>query len=183
MLTKAAAIEYAAENIRVNCIHPGIIDTPRNRSLPPEWLQGLLDDTPLGRMAAPEEVARAVLFLVADASSYMTGSSLVVDGGYVAVEPERRPRPRAGDAAAGTAAGRAGAFTARVERPCENCWSAMTPSRITEPITAKLSELGMPSRLTRFCSTCSSTVPSTTPRIEPSPPRSEQPPRTAAAMA
>jgi NAD(P)-dependent dehydrogenase (short-subunit alcohol dehydrogenase family) len=85
MLTKAAAIEYAAENIRVNCIHPGIIDTPRNRSLPPEWLQGLLDDTPLGRMAAPEEIARAVLFLVADASSYMTGSSLVVDGGYVAV--------------------------------------------------------------------------------------------------
>ncbi len=85
MLTKAAAIEYAGENIRVNCIHPGIIDTPRNRSLPPEWLQGLLDDTPLGRMAAPEEIARAVLFLVADASSYMTGSSLVVDGGYVAV--------------------------------------------------------------------------------------------------
>lgn len=85
MLTKAAAIEYAAENIRVNCIHPGIVDTPRNRSLPPEWLQGLLDDTPLGRMAAPEEIARAVLFLVANASSYMTGSSLVVDGGYVAV--------------------------------------------------------------------------------------------------
>ena len=45
------------------------------------------------------------------------------------------------------------------------------------------SELGMPSRLTRFCSTCSRIVPSTTPRIEPSPPRSEQPPSTAAAMA
>jgi cyclopentanol dehydrogenase len=85
MLSKAAAVEYAPENIRVNAIHPGIIDTPRNRSLPPEWLQGLLDDTPLGRMAHPREIASAVLFLLSDASSYITGSSLVVDGGYVAV--------------------------------------------------------------------------------------------------
>jgi NAD(P)-dependent dehydrogenase (short-subunit alcohol dehydrogenase family) len=85
MLSKAAAVEYAAENIRVNCIHPGIIDTPRNRTLPPEWLQGLLDDTPLGRMAAAREIAGAVLFLLSNASSYMTGSSLVVDGGYVAI--------------------------------------------------------------------------------------------------
>src|SRR4051794_6985977 len=65
--------------------------------------------------------------------------------------------------------------TAPPNRVRENCWSASTPIRITEPITAKLSELGMPSRLTRFCSTCSRMVPSTTPRIEPSPPRSEQP--------
>ena len=50
-------------------------------------------------------------------------------------------------------------------------------------MTAKLSELGMPRRLTRFCSTCSSTAPSTTPMIDPSPPRSEKPPSTAAAMA
>ena len=85
MLSKAAAVEYAGENIRVNCIHPGIVDTPRNRTLPPEWLQGLLDDTPLGRMAAPREIAGAVLFLLSSASSYMTGSSLVVDGGYVAI--------------------------------------------------------------------------------------------------
>ena len=85
MLSKAAAVEYAAENIRVNCIHPGIIDTPRNRTLPPEWLRGLLDHTPLGRMAAPREIASAVLFLLSSASSYMTGSSLVVDGGYVAI--------------------------------------------------------------------------------------------------
>jgi cyclopentanol dehydrogenase len=85
MLSKAAAVEYAAENIRVNSIHPGIIDTPRNRTLPPEWLKGLLDNTPLGRMAAPREIAGAVLFLLSNASSYMTGSSLVADGGYVAV--------------------------------------------------------------------------------------------------
>lgn len=85
MLTKAAAAEYARENIRVNCVHPGIIDTPRNRSLPPDWLKGLITKTPLGRMAAPAEIASAVLFLLSDASSYVTGSSLVVDGGYTAV--------------------------------------------------------------------------------------------------
>jgi cyclopentanol dehydrogenase len=85
MLTKAAAVEYGPENIRVNCIHPGVIDTPRNKSLPPAWLRGLLDATPLGRMASPAEIANGVRFLLSDASSYMTGSSLVIDGGYVAV--------------------------------------------------------------------------------------------------
>jgi NAD(P)-dependent dehydrogenase (short-subunit alcohol dehydrogenase family) len=85
MLSKAAAVEYAGENIRVNAIHPGIIETARNKTLPADWLQGLLDKTPMGRMADPREIAGAVLFLLSDASSYMTGSSLIVDGGYVAV--------------------------------------------------------------------------------------------------
>ena len=85
MLSKAAALEYAPDNIRVNCLHPCVIDTPRNRSLPPDWFQSLIDKTPLGRMADPMEIAHAALFLVSDAASYMTGSSLVVDGGYVIV--------------------------------------------------------------------------------------------------
>lgn len=85
MLTKAAAAEYAHEGIRVNCIHPGILDTPRNRTLPPDWMDGLLRKTPMGRMAAPSEIASCVIFLLSDAASYVTGSSLVADGGYTAV--------------------------------------------------------------------------------------------------
>src|SRR5437764_12411696 len=61
-------------------------------------------------------------------------------------------------------------------------WSAMTPTRMTAPITAKLSDEGMPSRLTRFCKTCKSAAPMMMPTTEPSPPRKEQPPSTAAAM-
>ena len=85
MLTKAAAVEYAKKNIRVNCIHPGVTDTPRNRSIPPDWMRYLLDHTPMGRMAAPAEIASAVVFLVSDEASYITGASLVVDGGYTAI--------------------------------------------------------------------------------------------------
>ena len=85
MLSKAAAVEYAAHNIRVNAIHPGLTDTVRIASLPGPWRQELLDSVPLKRIAAPEEVANAVLFLVSDLASYMTGASLVVDGGLTAI--------------------------------------------------------------------------------------------------
>jgi NAD(P)-dependent dehydrogenase (short-subunit alcohol dehydrogenase family) len=85
MLTKAAAVEYATQGIRVNCVHPGILDTPRNRTLPPDWLAGLLRKTPMARMAAPSEIASVVVFLLSDAASYVTGSSLVADGGYTAI--------------------------------------------------------------------------------------------------
>jgi NAD(P)-dependent dehydrogenase (short-subunit alcohol dehydrogenase family) len=85
MLTKAAAVEYAGQNIRVNAIHPGLTDTVRIASLPPAWRQSLLESVPLKRIAAPEEVANTVLFLVSDLASYMTGSSLVVDGGLTAI--------------------------------------------------------------------------------------------------
>lgn len=85
MLSKAAAVEYAAQNIRVNAIHPGLTDTIRIASLSPPWRQELLDSVPLKRIAAPEEVANAVMFLVSDLASYMTGASLVVDGGLTAI--------------------------------------------------------------------------------------------------
>jgi cyclopentanol dehydrogenase len=85
MLTKTAAIEYAPEGIRINSIHPGGVDTPLVEILPEPALDTLKAMTPLGnRLARPEEIAAAAVFLASDESSYMTGSELVVDGGYTA---------------------------------------------------------------------------------------------------
>jgi NAD(P)-dependent dehydrogenase (short-subunit alcohol dehydrogenase family) len=85
MLSKGAAVEYAEQNIRINCVIPGVVDTPRNRTLPPEWSRDLLRHTPMGRMARPEEISNAVVFLASDAASFITGTSLVVDGGFTAI--------------------------------------------------------------------------------------------------
>ncbi len=84
-LTKTAAAQYGGEKIRVNSIHPGLVDTPRNKNISDEWRKEMLRGTPLGRMAQPEEIANAVAFLASDAASFMTGSALIVDGGMTAV--------------------------------------------------------------------------------------------------
>ena len=86
IFTKAAAVQYAKENIRVNSIHPGPIATPMTAEgrADPERVALTLDRTPLGRYGEPEEVANAVLFLASDEASYVTGSEIVVDGGYTA---------------------------------------------------------------------------------------------------
>ena len=84
-LTKTAAAQYGGEKIRVNSIHPGLVDTPRNKNISDEWRQEMLRGTPLGRMAEPEEIANAVAFLASDAASFMTGSALIVDGGMTAI--------------------------------------------------------------------------------------------------
>jgi len=80
-LTKAVALGWATEGVRVNSIHPGFVDTPilgeTDRSM-------LAQTTPMGRIAQPEELAAAIAFLVSDDASFMTGSELVVDGGYTA---------------------------------------------------------------------------------------------------
>jgi cyclopentanol dehydrogenase len=84
LLTKAAAVQYAPDKIRVNSIHPGVILTLMLGVISPEDLQPIIDKTPLKRGAQPEEVGWCVLFLASDEASYVTGSELVVDGGYTA---------------------------------------------------------------------------------------------------
>jgi len=85
-MTEAMALELAPLNIRVNAIAPGAIDTPMaaSTSQDPKVLEGTLTQIPLHRMGKPEEVSNLVLFLASDASSYMTGSTVVVDGGWLA---------------------------------------------------------------------------------------------------
>ena len=84
-LTKAAALEYAEVPIRVNCVAPGATRT----ELLLKWLDtdermaAIIGKTPLGRLADPQEVAAAALFLLSDAASFITGSTLLADGGLV----------------------------------------------------------------------------------------------------
>ncbi|MCM3005638.1 SDR family NAD(P)-dependent oxidoreductase [Priestia koreensis] len=80
-LTRSLALEYADQNIRINALCPGFIDTP---IIPEEDKQALASITPLKRLGKAEEMAKAVLFMSSDDSSFMTGSSLTLDGGYTA---------------------------------------------------------------------------------------------------
>ena len=86
LLTKATAIQYAKDGIRANSVHPGPIITPMTEEGrgDEERYQLLVSRTPLGRYGRPEEVAYGVLFLASDESSFMTGSELVIDGGWTA---------------------------------------------------------------------------------------------------
>lgn len=80
-LTRSLALEYAEQNIRINALCPGFIDTP---IIPEESKQALAVATPMKRLGKAEEMAKAVLFMASDDSSFMTGNSLIVDGGYTA---------------------------------------------------------------------------------------------------
>ena len=82
-LTKAAAIDYAKEGIRVVAVGPGFIETPLlGSATPPEVLEGLRSLHPVGRLGQSDEVAALTLFLLSDAASFITGSYHLVDGGY-----------------------------------------------------------------------------------------------------
>ena len=80
-LTKTLAREYASRGITVNAVAPGFIETDMTASLPEAAQKGIVDQTPLGRVGKPEEVAAAVLFLASDEASYITGQVLRVNGG------------------------------------------------------------------------------------------------------
>jgi 3alpha(or 20beta)-hydroxysteroid dehydrogenase len=80
-MTKAAAIDFAPRGIRVNSVHPGPIDTEMIRIRTPEQNRERLQAVPMKRMGTAEEVAKLVLFLLSDESSYITGAEIAVDGG------------------------------------------------------------------------------------------------------
>lgn len=83
-LTKTFAVRYGRDNIRVNSIFPGFLPPMRTgRPIPPEMLERFVDWTPLGRTGTPEDVAAGVAYLASDDSAFVTGTELVIDGGYV----------------------------------------------------------------------------------------------------
>lgn len=81
MLTRTMAVELADRHIRVNALAPGVIDTDMIRNNPPEVQRYMLAGQPMGRMGQPDELVPAFAFLASDASSFMTGQTLVIDGG------------------------------------------------------------------------------------------------------
>ena len=84
LMTKAAALEYAGKGVRINSVHPGIIQTPIIQGMPDTFAAGLVAKTPMGRFGQPEEIARGSLYLCSDEASFVTGAELVIDGGWTA---------------------------------------------------------------------------------------------------
>lgn len=82
-LTKALAKEVGPSGITVNCIAPGVIDTPMNASLGPETMRGLKEETPLERIGTPDDIAGAVSFLASPDADFITGQAIGVNGGFV----------------------------------------------------------------------------------------------------
>ncbi|MHB8323731.1 MAG: SDR family NAD(P)-dependent oxidoreductase [Candidatus Dormibacteria bacterium] len=92
-LLRTAAAELGPSGVRANAIAPGVVETPLTAQIKavPEWYRAYADKTALGRWATPAEIAGAVVFLASDAASYVTGSVLVVDGGWTAIDGRYEP--------------------------------------------------------------------------------------------
>jgi NAD(P)-dependent dehydrogenase (short-subunit alcohol dehydrogenase family) len=85
MLTKSAAVEYAAQGIRVNAICPGTVKTALSMGMPAEYIDMALKAMPMQRIGQPSEIADVALFLASNESSFITGTMIVADGGYTAL--------------------------------------------------------------------------------------------------
>jgi NAD(P)-dependent dehydrogenase (short-subunit alcohol dehydrogenase family) len=85
-LTKAAALEYASHGIRINAVAPGLVETPMTRGWfdDPRMREHFLQNSPIGRFAQPDEIARTVLFLCSEQASFAVGQTFTIDGGYTA---------------------------------------------------------------------------------------------------
>ena len=84
-LTRSLALELAPSHIRVNAVAPGCIDTDMVRVLDRDTVDSLIEETPLGRLGRPEDIAQAVVFLASEKASFITGQVLAVDGGFATV--------------------------------------------------------------------------------------------------
>jgi NAD(P)-dependent dehydrogenase (short-subunit alcohol dehydrogenase family) len=86
LLTKSTAVEFAAEGIRINSVHPGVINTEMvSKGVPIEAQEHLIGLTPMRRLGRPEEIAWLAVFLLSDEASYITGAEFVADGGFTAM--------------------------------------------------------------------------------------------------
>ncbi|MEV8339318.1 SDR family oxidoreductase [Leucobacter sp. NPDC077196] len=92
-LAKTAAAEYGAQGVRVNVVAPGVVETPLTAQIKAndEWYGAYAQKAALGRWARPDELAGAVVYLTSDASSFVTGSTLFVDGGWTAIDGRFTP--------------------------------------------------------------------------------------------
>jgi 3-oxoacyl-[acyl-carrier protein] reductase len=81
--TRCCAEAFAAHNVRINCVAPGLIDTEMVRVLSPETIQSVVEQTPLGRLGTPEEIAAVIRFLLSEESSFMTGHTIGASGGRI----------------------------------------------------------------------------------------------------
>ena len=82
LMTKSAGLEYAKQGVRINSVHPGIIKTPLASTLSEEYIQVIIDTTPMGKMGEPADIAHMSLFLCSDEAGFITASEFVVDGGW-----------------------------------------------------------------------------------------------------
>jgi NAD(P)-dependent dehydrogenase (short-subunit alcohol dehydrogenase family) len=84
-MTKTAAVEYADQGIRINCFSPGSIETAMFTNMPQEYQDKVVAANPVKRVGRPEEIADLALFLASDESTFITGTEIVIDGGYTSL--------------------------------------------------------------------------------------------------